>query len=187
MTSHARHTLTRRSALGATAAALVAPAALAAPGAATPAERLKALGIVLPPPPRPIALFSPFVRDGTTVMIAGQVPFVDGKVLNPGLVPTDVSVEQAVAAARQCALQILSLLQQACEGDLGRVRTGLMVTGWVACTPTFTQHPSVINGASQLLLDVLGEAGRHARAAVGAPSLPLNASVEVAASFALRG
>lgn len=176
----------RRVILNGSLALLAATAPQTMAYAQTPADRLARLGLTLPPVAKPIALYEPFVRDGNLVAIAGQVPFVDGKVLHPGKVPTQVSIEEAQAAARQSALQILAILSQACDGNLERVAKTLRVEGWVNATPDFADHPKVINGASQLFIDVLGSAGRHSRVALGAGSLPLGAPVEVAALFALH-
>jgi enamine deaminase RidA (YjgF/YER057c/UK114 family) len=142
-------------------------------------ERLTELGIELPPPPQPVASYAPVVTSGSLAFVAGQVAIVDGEVLHPGLVGAEVSVEQAREAARRCALQALSALQEA-VGDLDRVRRIVQVTVFVASSPGFRDQPQVANGASDLLVDVFGDAGRHARAAVGVVGLPLGGPVEVA-------
>ena len=150
----------------------------------TPSERLRALGITLPEAPAALASYVPAVKvplegDRSLLYVAGQVPLESGKPRYTGLVPEQVSVEQAQDAARLCALNILAQAQAAC--GLDNVRQVAQVTGFVQCGATFTEQPRVINAASDLLLEVLGEAGRHARVAVGSSALPLGVPVEVAA------
>ncbi len=144
-------------------------------------NKLLLLGISLPPPPKPVANYVGYVRTGNIVFVSGQVPLADGKVLYPGLLGKSVSTEEGKLAARQCAINILAQLKDACGGNLAKVTRIVKLTGYVASTPEFTGHPSVINGASDLMAEVFGEAGKHARAAVGVAALPLNASVEVEA------
>ncbi len=141
-------------------------------------DRLSELGIELPPPPKPVASYVPVVNAGGFAFVAGQVARIDGEVLHPGLVGALVSVEQGAEAARQCTLQALSALRDAL-GDLDRVRRIAQVTVFVSCVNDFTQQPEVANEASDLLVEVFGDAGRHARAAVGVSSLPLGAPVEL--------
>lgn len=145
--------------------------------------RLKELGITLPTPNAPVANYVPYVVSGKLVFISGQVPLLDGKPQHIGKVGRDIDIPQAQAAARLCALSLLAHLKNACGGDLDRVRRAVRVCGFVNAIPEFTDHPKVINGASDLLVEVLGEAGKHARAAVGSGSLPLGVSVEVEAQF----
>jgi enamine deaminase RidA (YjgF/YER057c/UK114 family) len=146
----------------------------------TPEERLQQLGVTLPPPAVPVAAYVPCVRTGDLVYVSGQVPVVDGKPSHLGRLGDDVSLEEGRAAARTCAVNVLAALK-AELGELSRVRRVVKVTGWVACTPDFTDTPKVVNAASELFGEVFGEAGRHARAAVGAPALPLGVPVEVEA------
>jgi enamine deaminase RidA (YjgF/YER057c/UK114 family) len=141
--------------------------------------RLSGFGLELPPPPAAVAAYIPVKILGAVAYVAGQVPMVEGILLNPGLVGADVSVEDAAEGARRGALQALSALRAAL-GGFGRLRGIVQVTVYVASGPDFTEHPKVANGASELLADVLGEPGRHARAAVGTSSLPLGSCVEVA-------
>ncbi len=153
---------------------------LAGAGAAapTPEQRLAALGLTLPAVPASVANYVPAVRSGSLVFLAGQIPRrADGQVL-VGKVGRDCTEAQAADAARTCALQLLAALK-AEVGDLGRVRRIVRVGGFVNCTPDFTAQPKVINGASDLLVAVFGERGRHARAAVGVAALPAGAPVEV--------
>lgn len=140
---------------------------------------LATLGLKLPPPSKPGAEYVPWVRSGNLVFIAGQVPFKDGKLLAAGHVPSQVSLEDAKAAAQQSALNALGLVDAAIDGDWSRFVRIVRVGIWVNSDDTFTQQHIVGNGASELLVKVLGDAGRHARAAVAANSLPLGAAVEV--------
>ena len=144
----------------------------------TPEARLAALGLALPPVPAPLAAYVPAVRTGAYVYTAGQLPSVDGKLLMTGKVGAEVSVAEAAALARTCALNALAAVASVC-GGLSRVVRVVKVTGFVASTPEFTGQPQVVNGASELLLEVFGEAGRHARSAVGMAALPFDAPVEV--------
>jgi enamine deaminase RidA (YjgF/YER057c/UK114 family) len=146
-----------------------------------PAKRLKELGIALPKPAAPVANYVGFVRSGNLLFVSGQLPFRDGKVMAPGHLGGNVTVEEGRDAARQCAINILAQVNSALSGDLTKVTRIVKLTGFVSCTPDFADHPKVINGASDLFADVFGERGRHARAAVGVSALPLAASVEVEA------
>ena len=150
---------------------------------ATIEARLKELGLELPEPPEVMFNYVPTRSGSGQLWVAGQVPFKDGEILAKGKLGAEVSVEEGQRAARQCALNVLAQAKKALNGDLGRIQAVLKVTGWVACTADFYEHPKVINGASDLFVDVLGEIGRHARCAIGAPSLPLNCAVEVDAVF----
>lgn len=145
-------------------------------------KRLSELGIELPPPPKPVAAYLPVRLAGPTAYVAGQVPMIDGAVLHPGQLgePDGVTTGQGVEAARRAALQALSALRDALDGSFERLAQISQVTVYVAATPGFSEHPLVANGASDLLVEVLGDAGKHARVALGMTSLPLGASVEVA-------
>ena len=142
-------------------------------------SRLSELGITLPQPPRPVAAYVPAVRSGPWLFISGQVPLRDGDLVAKGPVPSQVTVEDAREAARQCALNALAVAADALGGDLDRVQRVVRVGVFVCCDAAFTQQPAVANGASELLQQVFGEAGRHCRAAVGSIALPLGATVEV--------
>lgn len=144
--------------------------------------RLSELGIELPDAPAPAANYVPFTVSGNLVFVSGQIPMADGSITT-GRVGDDLSVEDGAAAARVCGLNILAQVKAACGGDLSRVRRCLKLGGFVTSAPGFTDQPLVINGASNLMVEVLGESGRHARFAVGAPELPLGAAVEVEAIF----
>lgn len=166
------------------AAALGPLRALAADG--DPAARLAEQGVVLPKLSPAIGSYAPFVRDGRLLYISGQLPMREGKLTATGLVPSVVSLETAQAAARQCAINIIAAASAACDGDLSKIAACLKLTGFVAADPGFTDHPKVINGASDLIKAVFGAPGQHARAAVGVASLPLGAPVEIDAIFALK-
>ena len=148
-------------------------------------KRLTEAGLVLPTAVNPIANYVPAVRSGHLLFISGQLPLKDGKVAFEGHVGNTLSVEQGVEAAKLCALNIIAQAKTALGGDLNKVKRVVKLTGFVACLPAFGEHPKVINGASDVMVQVFGDAGRHARAAVGAPSLPRNAAVEVEAVFEL--
>ncbi|HEX7006197.1 MAG TPA: RidA family protein [Alphaproteobacteria bacterium] len=145
--------------------------------------RLKELGITLPAPAKPAGNYVGYVVTGNLVFLSGQLPFEDGKVKVTGKVGKDVTIEQAQAAARLVALNTLANLREACGDDLDRVRRCVKVGGFVNATPDFTQPPQVINGFSDLLAEVFGDIGKHARFAIGTNSLPLGAVVEVDAVF----
>jgi enamine deaminase RidA (YjgF/YER057c/UK114 family) len=147
--------------------------------------RLKELDIVLPTPPAPVASYVPFVVAGKLVFISGQVTISPDGLKYVGIVGKDLSLDDGKAAARLCAINVLAQAKAACGGDLDRIRRCVKVTAFVNAVPGFTQHPEVANGASDLFVKVLGDAGRHARAAVGAGSLPRNVAVEVEAVFEL--
>ena len=146
----------------------------------TPEERLQELGVSLPAPAAPVAAYVPCVRTGNLVYVSGQVPLVDGKPSHLGHLGDDVDLEAGRAAARTCAVNVLAALK-AELGELSRVRRVVKVTGFVASTGGFTDHPKVINAASELFGEAFGDAGRHARAAIGVAALPLGAPVEVEA------
>lgn len=146
-------------------------------------QKLISLNIILPTPPQVVANYVPYVIVGDMVIISGQLPVKEGEVSFKGKVGQDVSLEEGQAAAHLCAINILTQLKVACSGDLGRVKRCVRLGGFVNCGPDFTDQPKVINGASDLMVEIFGEAGRHARAAVGVNALPLGAAVEVEATF----
>jgi enamine deaminase RidA (YjgF/YER057c/UK114 family) len=151
----------------------------------SPAERLAALGLTLPPVAAPVAAYVPAVRTGGFVYTSGQLPTVDGKLPGVGKVGAEVSAADAAGMARTCALNALAAAASAAGGldAIGRI---VKVTGFVASAPGFSGQPQVVNGASELLIEVFGEDGRHARSAVGVAELPLNAPVEVELIAELR-
>ncbi len=144
----------------------------------TPEERLAGLGLTLPPVATPLAAYVPAVRSGGFVYTAGQLPVVEGRLLATGKVGADVGAIEAAALARTCALNALAAAVSV-AGSLSAIRRIVKVTGYVASAPDFTAQAQVVNGASELLLEVFGEAGKHARSAVGMAVLPLDAPVEV--------
>jgi enamine deaminase RidA (YjgF/YER057c/UK114 family) len=140
--------------------------------------KLKEIGLNLPEIPKPVAAYIPAKQSGKLVFTAGQLPMVNGELVSKGLLGQDVDVEEANNAARICTLNALAAIKGVI-GDLDRIKQIVRVVGYVASVPTFTQQPAVVNGASELLLEVFGEVGKHARSAVGMAVLPLNASVEI--------
>jgi enamine deaminase RidA (YjgF/YER057c/UK114 family) len=142
--------------------------------------KLAELGLELPRPPVPIANFVPFTVTGNLVFLAGQVNEWNGTVPFVGKLG---EVEAGIKAARLCGLNLLACLKLACDGDLDRVRRCIRLGGFVNCAPEFGFAPAVVNGASDLIVAVLGDAGRHARTAVGVASLPRSAAVEVDGIF----
>jgi enamine deaminase RidA (YjgF/YER057c/UK114 family) len=142
-------------------------------------QALAALGLSWPEPPKPVASYVPSVRSGTLLFVSGQLPFRGGKLLETGKVPSDVAIEEAQVAAAQCALNALAVVRAELGGDLSRLVRIVKIGVFVQCDASFHEQPKVANGASDLLVKLLGEAGRHARAAVGCPALPLDAPVEV--------
>lgn len=151
----------------------------------SPYDRLKALGIVLPPAPSPIANFVTHIQEGNLLYLSGQGPREDDGFMHTGKVGGNVSVEDAYQHARLTAINLLAVMQSAL-GDLNRVKRVVKLLGMVNAVPDFEDHPLVINGCSDLLIDVFGEAGNHARSAVGFGSLPSNITVEIEAIVALK-
>jgi enamine deaminase RidA (YjgF/YER057c/UK114 family) len=148
--------------------------------------RLAQLGITLPSAAAPAANYVPAVRSGNLLFVAGQVPVLDGKDQVVGKLGGGVTLEQGQHAARVCALNVIAQVRAALGGDLDRVVRCVRLGGFVNSTPEFADQPKVVNGASDLMVEVFGDAGRHARAAVGCASLPRNVAVEVDAIFEVR-
>lgn len=146
-------------------------------------NRLKALGVDLPTPAKPVANYVPFVKTGNLVYISGQVPNLHGELKFIGRVGKEINLEDAKKAARLCGVNILAHLKTACEGDLDRVVRCVKLVGFVNAIEAYPQQPEVVNGCSDLMVEVFGDKGRHARSAVGAGSLPRNVAVEVEAVF----
>ena len=136
------------------------------------------IGLTLPEIPKPVAAYIPAKQSGNLVFTAGQLPMVNGELITKGLLGQDVEIEDAKNAARICTLNALAAIKGVI-GDLDRIKQVVRVVGYVASIPTFTQQPAIVNGASELLLEIFGEKGKHARSAVGVAVLPLNASVEI--------
>ena len=157
---------------------VTSPSKPAAQAAASPEARLKALGIQLPPAPKPVASYVPAVRTGNLVFLAGQGPLADGKPMITGKVGGELTEEQGNKAARATALILLSALR-AEIGSLDRVKRIVKLVGLVNSAPGFTRQPWVINGASDLLIEVFGDAGKHARTSLGTNELPFNLPVEI--------
>ena len=149
-------------------------------------SRLTALGVTLPDAPAPAANYVPFVRSGSTVYISGQISRDASGALILGKLGAGLDVAQGAAAAKTCAIALLAQLKAACAGDFSRVVRAVKLTGFVNSTADFTDQPKVINGASDFLVAVMGEAGCHARSAVSAASLPLGVAVEIEAIFEIR-
>jgi enamine deaminase RidA (YjgF/YER057c/UK114 family) len=147
-------------------------------------QRLAALGLTLPEPAAPVAAYAPVVVAGGLAHVSGQLPFISGQLVT-GRLGEDVSLEDGVLAAQACGVMILAQLKKAL-GSLDRVERIVKLGGFVNSTGAFTDQPKVINGASELMAAVFGEAGQHARSAVGVPVLPLGAAVEVDAIVAVR-
>ncbi len=145
-------------------------------------ERLDKLGIVLPTPPKPAGSYIPVTVSGNLAFVSGQIPMLDGKVVFTGKVPTEKSIEEAQNAAKLCAINILAQLKTNL-GSLDKITRIVRVSGFVNSTPEFTEHPKIINAASDLFFEIFGEKGRHTRIAVGVSSLPLNSTVEIDATI----
>lgn len=149
-------------------------------------QRLAELGITLPQAATPAANYVPWVVSGDLAHISGQVPFDNGELRYVGKVGVDFTVEEAQACARLVALNILAQVRSACGGDLDRVVRCVKMGGFVNCLPDFIQQPQVVNGATDLFVEIFGEAGKPARFAVGAASLPMGVAVEIDALFQIR-
>lgn len=147
--------------------------------------RLAELGITLPDAPAPAANYVPFVQVGDLVHVSGQIS-ADENGLITGKVGAELDTAAGAAAARRCALSLLAQAKAACGGDLDRVVRVVKLVGFVNSTPDYTEQPKVVNGASDLMVEVLGDAGRHARSAVSAGSLPLGVAVEIEAIFQIK-
>ena len=149
-------------------------------------SRLNDLGVTLPDAPAPAANYVPFVKTGNTVYVSGQISngpdgFITGKL------GADMDVAAGAEAAKTCAISLLAQVKAACDGDIERLKRVVKLTAFVNSTADFTQQPQVVNGASDLLVEILGDAGRHARSAVSSPSLPLGVAVEIDGVFEIEG
>lgn len=145
--------------------------------------RLAELGVELPNAAAPAGAYVPYVKSGNLIFVAGQITLWNGEIRHRGRLGDDMSVNEGYAAARMCGLNLIAQVREACDGDLDRVARVVRLGGFVQSTADFTDQPKVINGASDLMVEVFGDAGRHARAAVGTISLPLGVSVEVDGIF----
>ena len=148
--------------------------------------RLKELGVSLPTPPMPVASYVPYTVSGNLVFLSGQIPIADGALKYVGKLGVDIPLEAGQAAAQLCAINLLAQLKSACGGDLDRVVRCLRLGVFVNAAPEYRQHPEVANGASDLIAALFGDAGKHARAAVGVGSLPRGVAVEVDAIFEIK-
>ncbi len=144
---------------------------------------LAELGIEIPTATAPAANYVPYVRTGNLVFVSGQVPVVDGKLTYQGKVGQDFTTDEGKACARVCGLNILSQVKDACGGDLDKVVRCVKLSGFVNCIDGFGEQPQVVNGASDLMVEIFGDKGRHARFAVGTNALPMNVAVEIDAVF----
>ena len=147
-------------------------------------KKLKALGVILPNAPAPAANYVPFVKIDSLVYVSGQISLGPNGLIK-GVLGKDMAVEQGKLAARQCAINLLAQVKVACDGDLDRLTQVIKLGGFVNSTPNFFEQPSIINGASDFLVEILGENGRHARTAVGA-ILPLGVAVEIDGIFSIK-
>jgi enamine deaminase RidA (YjgF/YER057c/UK114 family) len=157
---------------------------MTAPQDTSPEIKLAALGLTLPQVAPPAANYVPYVISGNQIFIAGQIPFLNGQKMHIGRLGENLSVEQGQDAARACALNILAQAKAA-AGDWNKIARCVKLGAFVNCAPDFDQHPAVVNGASDLMVAVLGDAGKHARFAVGVANLPFDVAVEIDAVFEL--
>ena len=149
-------------------------------------NRLTEHQIELPQPTSSVANYVPYVFSGNTLYVSGQITVWNGELRHEGKLGKNVSIDEGYQAARLCGLNLLAQLKSACGGDLDRVTRVVKLGGFVNCSPDFTDHPAVINGASDLMVDVFGDAGRHARFAVGVSSLPFGVAVEIDGTFEIN-
>jgi enamine deaminase RidA (YjgF/YER057c/UK114 family) len=149
-------------------------------------NRLKELGIELPDAPNPVANYQPYVVSGNLVFLSGQVTIWNGDIQYLGKIGRDLSVEQGYEAARMCGLNLIAQVRAACDGDLDRVKRVVKLGAFVNCVDDFKEHPNVVNGASDLMAEVFGDAGRCTRTNAGVPSLPLGFAVEIDGIFEIE-
>jgi enamine deaminase RidA (YjgF/YER057c/UK114 family) len=149
-------------------------------------DKLKQLNIKLDEASKPAGSYVPYVVSNNLVFISGQLPFIDGAITIKGKVDKDVSIDDGIKMAEVCAKALLSQLKAACNGDLDKVIRVVKLGGFVASSPDFTDHPKIINGASDLIVKIFEEKGKHSRFAVGVASLPLNAPVEIEGIFEIK-
>ena len=148
-------------------------------------KKINEMGLVLPNIPNPIANYVSYKIYQKTIIIAGQAPIKDGNIVYRGKIGQDLSIEDGIDAAKLCCLNILSIIKNACNNDWNNFKEIIKIGGFVNCSDNFNDHPKIINGASDMLVEVFGAEGKHARFAVGANSLPLNIAVEIEATALL--
>jgi enamine deaminase RidA (YjgF/YER057c/UK114 family) len=151
----------------------------------TPEDKLRELGITLPEVPQSLGSYVPFVRTGNLVYVSGMLPIKEGQLTRTGRVGDAVTLQEAIEDARSAAINALAVVRSA-VGTLDNVEQCIKITGYIASAPDFTDQPKVLNSASDLLFQIFGESGRHARAAVGVPVLPMNAPLEIEFIFEIR-
>ena len=149
-------------------------------------ENIKNLGLNIPELPKALANYVPYKIVGKTMYISGQAPVKNGELIYKGKVGSDISVEDAIEAARLCIINIIAAVKTGLEGDWSKLDSFVKLTGYVNCQDTFTDQPKIINGASDMLVEIFGDQGRHARVAVGSNALPLGISVEIDAIVQLK-
>ena len=149
-------------------------------------ENIKNLGINIPDLPKALANYVPFKIIGKTIYISGQAPVHNGELIYKGKVGSDISIEEGIEAAKLCVINIIAALKTGLEGDWGKLNSFVKLTGFVNCQDNFTDQPKIINGASDMLVDIFGDQGRHARVAVGSNALPLGIAVEIDAIVQLK-
>ena len=149
-------------------------------------ENIKQLGIIIPDLPSPLANYVPYKVSDNTVYVSGQGPVIDGKIIYSGKVGNEISQEEGVKAAELCCINIIAALKSSINGDWNRLDTFLKLGGFVNCDNDFSDQPKIINGASDLLVNIFGDKGRHSRFAVGSNALPLNISVEIDAIIKIK-
>ena len=146
-------------------------------------DRLKDLNIILPEAPKPVGAYAAYKKVGKLIFVSGQVSFRDDGVLIKGKIGSELTLEQGRIAAKACAINTLSQIKSACDGDLEKIKNCIKITGFVNSVDSFIDQPKIINAASELLVEIFGEKGIHSRAAVSVNSLPLGASVEIESIF----
>ena len=151
----------------------------------SPEEKLRELGITLPEMPQPLGSYVPFVRTGNLVYVSGMLPLKEGKLRRTGRVGNAVTLQEAIEDARSATINALAVVRSA-VGSLDAVRKCIKITGYIASSQDFTDQPKILNSASDLLFEIFGESGRHARAAVGVPVLPMNSPLEIEFIFEVR-
>ena len=149
-------------------------------------KKINEMGLILPNMPSPIANYVPFKINQKSVFISGQGPIIDGKNMYEGKVGQDLTIDDGINAAKLCCLNILSIIKSVCDNNWNNFQEMIKIGGFVNCIDNFKDHPKVINGASDMLVEILGEKGKHSRFAVGANSLPINIAVEIEAIFILN-